>query len=382
MPLDVPTLFVVVTAVALLMAFWVCVMAWGQPAGDALWAWAFALGAYAASNVIYGMRGHLPATLLVLFGNITNMAALALMLLAVRRFQGVRLSLWQSLAPVLLVPPLLTLLPPSLLRSVISTGAYLLQMALVLRALFDSQHPLQGRGRYMLFSAFAGMSLILLLRTGGAALGLIDLSQPDDRMTWQGIILLGAICAVLSIALGFVCMTMERAEQRNYELAMKDVLTGLSNRRAISDVLQVAVARAQRHGQLLSVLMLDIDHFKRINDSYGHQAGDVVLRSVAQTLSSRLRAQDEIGRFGGEEFLVVLPDTGLDGALILAEALRAAIEATPTQWGAHRIAATISIGLRGGMVAGGDTADSVVAAADAALYRAKQGGRNRVDSGG
>jgi len=382
MLLDVPTLFIVVTVVALVMALLVCVMAWGQPPGDALWAWALALVSYAASNVIYGMRAHLPGTMLVLLGNLSSMAALALMLLAVRRFQGVRLSLWLSLAPVLLVPPLLASLSPSLLRSVVSTSAYLLQMALVLQALVDRRYPLRGRGRHMLFAAFTGMILILLARTGGAALGFIDISNDADRIAWQAVILMAAICAVLSIALGFIYMTMERAEQRNYELAMKDVLTGLSNRRAISDVLQVAVARAQRHGQLLSVLMLDIDHFKRINDSYGHQAGDVVLRGVAQTLSSRLRAQDEIGRFGGEEFLVVLPDTGLDGALILAEALRAAIEATPTQWGAHRIAATISIGLRGGMVAGSDTADSVVAAADAALYRAKQAGRNRVDSGG
>jgi len=382
MLLDVPTLFTVVTAVALLMALLVCVMAWGQPAGDALWAWALALVSYAASNVIYGAREHLPGPVLALLGNLSSMAALALMLLAVRRFQGVRLSPWLSLAPVLLMPPLLAALPPSMFRSVLSTSTYLLQMALVLQALMDRRHPLRGRGRYMLFAAFAGMFLILLARTVGASLGLVDIRSDADRIVWQGAILMAAICAVLSIALGFVYMTMERAEQRNFELAMKDVLTGLSNRRAISDVLQVAVARAQRHGQLLSVLMLDIDHFKRVNDSYGHQAGDVVLHSVAQTLRSRLRAQDEIGRFGGEEFLVVLPDTGLDGALVLAEALRAAVEATPTQWGAHRIAVTISIGLRGGIVAGADTADSLVAAADAALYRAKQGGRNRVDSGG
>lgn len=380
MTLDVPTLFVVVTTIALLMAFWVGLMAWRRPGSGALWAWALALLVYAASNVLYGLRAELPAVFMVLAGNATNMAALALMLLAVRRFQGVRLSPWLSLAPVLLVPPLLAaLLEQPQLRTVIAAGIYLAQMALVLHALFDRRHPLQGRGRYMLFAAFVGLGLILLLRAIGIGMGWIDLRLAGDRALWQGLIFLAAICSEISIALGFVYMTLEQAERRSFELAMKDMLTGLSNRRAISDELHAAVARAQRAGHLLSVLLLDIDHFKSFNDGYGHQAGDAVLRAVAQTLHSRLRAQDLIGRFGGEEFLLVLPDTGLEGALVLAEALRAAVEATPTQWGAQRIAATLSIGVHGGLITGIDTADGLVAAADAAMYRAKQGGRNRVE---
>ena len=380
MLLDVPTLFVVVTVVALLMAFWVGVMAWGQPAGGALWAWALALLTFGLGNVVYGVREHLPPGLRILLGNGCNMAALALMLLSLRRFQGVVLNRWIAWGPVLVVPPLLVLLMEvHSVRTVLAASVTLAQMGLILHALFDRAHPMPGRGRYMMLAAFGGLGLVLLARAIGIALGWVDLRSAVDRELWQGLIFVTAICALISVALGFVYMTMERAERLNFELAMKDTLTGLSNRRAINDELQRAVAQAQRQGQLLGVLMLDIDHFKRVNDSYGHQAGDVVLRSVAQLLRGRLRAQDQIGRFGGEEFLVLLPDTGLEGALTLAEALRAAVEASPTQWGAHRFSSTISIGVRAGRVGGGDTADGIVAAADAALYRAKQGGRNRVE---
>lgn len=379
MTLDVPTLFIVVTVVALLMAFWVCVMAWGQPRGEALWAWAAGMLAYAASNVLFGLRPTMSIGLGVLSSNAFHSLAMSLMLLAVRRFQGHRERNWMVFLPILLVPSLLLHLDDYAMRVAIAAAILCLQIGLVLSALVDRRHPIPGRGRYIMFAAFCALAASLLVRAVAIGVGWLDVRTLEEANFWQALIFLVAMCAVISLALGFVYMTMERAERRSFELAMKDMLTGLSNRRAISEELQAAVARAQRSGQLLGVLMLDIDHFKKVNDDYGHQAGDVVLRSVALTLASRLRAQDQIGRFGGEEFLVVLPDTGVDGAATLAEALRAAVEATPAQWGAQRIGVTISIGVRAGMVTGGDTPDGLVAAADAALYRAKQGGRNRVE---
>ncbi|MDC8771505.1 GGDEF domain-containing protein [Roseateles albus] len=382
MTLDPATLYLVLTVVGLLMAFWVCFMAWGQPLGHALWAWALALLAYTASHVIFGLQALLPELVFLVGGSTAYAVSLVLMLQAVRRFQGVeQLSRWY-MAPLLLVPLVcITLAQHSTLRVVISALIYVWQIGLIMASLLDRRQPQHGRGRYILVGAFATMLLMLLARALSAMFGLIDTHNLSASSASLGPVFLVSLCAVLSITLGFVYMTMERAERRNFELAMKDMLTGLANRRAIGDQLASTVARAQRQGQYLSVLMLDIDHFKRVNDSYGHQAGDVVLRSVAQALQSRLRAQDQIGRFGGEEFLAILPDTSLDGALVLAEALRVAVEATPTQWGAHRIATTISIGVRGGAITGSDTADSLVASADAALYRAKQGGRNRVEVG-
>ena len=381
MHLDVPTLFVVVTAVTLLMAFWICVMAAGQKAGGALWALAVALLAYASSNVLFAWRAQLPLPFSIGGGNVAYALALSLVLMAVQRFQGAEASRWQMVTPILLVPVLLSpLLPEDRLRSVAMALLCIGQIGLILGALFDPRHPIEGRGRYILFVALAGLGVTLLLRALGVATGVINMSPQAAGDPALAIVFLVAMCAVLSVAFGFVYMTMERAERRNYEMAMKDMLTGLSNRRAITEGLQMAVAQAQRQGHLLSVLLIDIDHFKRINDSYGHQAGDAVLRAVAGTLQSRVRAQDQVGRFGGEEFLVVLPDTGLEGAVTLAQALRAAVESTPAQWGAHGIATTISIGVRGGLISGADTSESLVAAADAAMYQAKQGGRNRVET--
>jgi diguanylate cyclase (GGDEF)-like protein len=380
MPLDVPTLFIVVTVVALLMAVLVCVMAWGQPADSALWPWALALVAYAFSNVLFGLREQLPRGLSILGANSSYTVALALMLTAVRRFQGAEQSRWQRFVPVLLAPLLFgPLVQSSLVRVIFAALLFSTQIGFILVALVDRRHPLQGRGRVILFVAFATLALTLLTRALAIAMGWLPVASPVDNHRGQALLFVAAMCSVLSLALGFVYMTMERAERRSFELAMKDMLTGLSNRRAISDELHAAVAGARRQGQLLSVLLLDIDHFKKINDGYGHQAGDAVLRNVAKTLQSRLRAQDQIGRFGGEEFLVVLPDTGVQGALILAEALRAAAEATPTPWGGQPIPATVSIGARGGLITPNDTPDSLVAEADAAMYRAKQGGRNRVE---
>jgi diguanylate cyclase (GGDEF)-like protein len=377
--LDVPTLLTVLTALALLMAFWVGFMAWGQPWRDALWVWTLALLSFAGSHVLFGLVGIAPQTVVVVGGNVGYSVALALMLLALRRFQGLDVALWLGLVPVLLVGGVYWALQEHYrLRIGIGSLVFLAQIGLVLRALLDKRQVRHSRGRFILLGAFVALGLMLLLRTAAAAIGWIDEGKPVQNGHWLAFLLLVALCAVVSITLGFVYMTMERAELRNFELAMKDMLTGLSNRRAISDQLHMAVSLAQRQGQFLSVLMLDIDHFKRINDSYGHQAGDVVLSGVAQTLASRLRVQDQIGRFGGEEFLVILPDTALEGALTLAEALRVAVECTPTPWGAHAIPATISIGVRGGVVTGADTDDGLVGAADTAMYRAKQDGRNRV----
>ncbi len=379
MVLDVSTLLFVLTALALLMAFWVGFMAWGQPWRDALWAWTLALLSFAGSHVLFGLAGIAPQAVVVVGGNMAYGVALALMLLALRRFQGLDVALWLGLVPVLLVGCVYMALQEHYrLRIGIGSLVFLAQIGLVLQALLDKRQAQHGRGRFILLGAFVALGLMLLMRAAAAGIGWIDEGKPVQNGHWLAFLLLVALCAVVSITLGFVYMTMERAELRNFELAMKDMLTGLSNRRAISDQLHMAVSLAQRQGQFLSVLMLDIDHFKRINDSYGHQAGDVVLSGVAQTLASRLRVQDQIGRFGGEEFLVILPDTALEGALTLAEALRAAVESTPTQWGAHAIQATISIGVRGGAITGADTADNLVGAADAAMYRAKQSGRNRV----
>lgn len=151
--------------------------------------------------------------------------------------------------------------------------------------------------------------------------------------------------------------------------AETDALTGIANRRRILDQLDRSILSATRDGQALSVAIFDIDHFKHINDRFGHQVGDTVIRRVALTAQGLVRASDSIGRFGGEEFVIVLPDSAAQTALMIAERIRAAIAGDTAE-----PAATISIGVA--QLRGGDTVETVLKRADDALYVAKREGRN------
>ncbi len=156
-------------------------------------------------------------------------------------------------------------------------------------------------------------------------------------------------------------------------LSLTDTLTGLPNRRNFDNRLSVEWGRAIREGVALSMLMIDIDHFKRYNDTYGHQRGDIVLGVVAGAIQSHLkRAADLAARWGGEEFAVILPDTNAEGAQRVAEQIRRGIESSP-------LGVTVSVGGATMIPAIENDADELLRQADAALYDAKESGRNRVE---
>lgn len=159
--------------------------------------------------------------------------------------------------------------------------------------------------------------------------------------------------------------------------AMTDALTGLPNRAALSERLDLEVARWQRYGGDLLLAVLDVDHFKRINDDFGHLAGDKVLKIIANELAKRVRKTDFIARYGGEEFVVLLPATPLAGGQQLLDLLRGAIEACPFHFKGERLSITCSAGLTA--FREGERAEAVFERADQALYRAKRGGRNRLE---
>ncbi|WP_051375873.1 sensor domain-containing diguanylate cyclase [Stutzerimonas chloritidismutans] len=164
------------------------------------------------------------------------------------------------------------------------------------------------------------------------------------------------------------------------QLANTDVLTGVSSRRSFLTGLEAELARARRHDESLSLLMLDIDHFKRVNDVHGHPIGDAVLKQFTATCASMLRAHDLFGRLGGEEFAIALPHTDPDGARSVAEKIRMAIEQAPLTTAAGNIEITVSIGVAQTQ-AGQHEIDQLIAWADKALYDAKHGGRNQVRVG-
>ena len=164
-------------------------------------------------------------------------------------------------------------------------------------------------------------------------------------------------------------------EQRQKSLL--DPLTGLPNRAAWIERLELEVARRQRYGGQLLLAVLDIDHFKRINDGYGHLAGDRVLKIIAGELSKRLRKTDFMARFGGEEFVLLIPATPLAGGVQLLEILRAAIEACPFHFKGEPVTITLSAGIA--EFRDGETPEAAFERADQALYRAKGAGRNRIE---
>ncbi|EBA01620.1 GGDEF domain-containing protein [Marinobacter sp. ELB17] len=168
------------------------------------------------------------------------------------------------------------------------------------------------------------------------------------------------------------------SRQQLKSLASTDQLTGLLNRHAIHKSLEQLVARHARHGHPFSLILGDLDKFKRVNDSYGHNVGDEVLIETANRLQDHVRAGDILCRWGGEELLVVLPDTERDSALAVAEKLRCAIGEAPMTAGGHSIEQTISFGVT--CYHNGEHIDTTIMRADSALYLAKQGGRNRVVS--
>ena len=165
------------------------------------------------------------------------------------------------------------------------------------------------------------------------------------------------------------------ANRRLAAQALTDELTGLANRRHGGHQLQREIALAVRHGRLLALARVDVDHFKAINDTHGHQAGDAVLAEVARRLAATVRGGDELARWGGDEFVAILPGTDRNGALHAAERLRAAVAAAPIAIAGGELAVTVSVGWAHWV---GDTPDDLLARADRALYRAKDAGRSAV----
>jgi diguanylate cyclase (GGDEF)-like protein len=164
-------------------------------------------------------------------------------------------------------------------------------------------------------------------------------------------------------------------EQQRFQ-GLRDSLTHILNRVAFFEIFEREVARARRVKSALTLIMCDIDHFKRINDNFGHLAGDAVLRETARRLRTSQRASDAVARYGGEEFVILAPDCGPPGAVSVAERFRAAVSASPMNVGDMSLTVTMSFGLAS--TSDMDAAQGLLKAADEALYRAKEQGRNRV----
>lgn len=192
-------------------------------------------------------------------------------------------------------------------------------------------------------------------------------SNPDETLAVQRM-------AGLTTEMGNLVRELGRANRRILELSRTDVLTRLANRRYFFERLGTAVDQARRHQRPLSAIMLDLDHFKQVNDRFGHAGGDAVLKAVSEVLRQNARSSDLPGRLGGEELAVLLPETDLDKGRQAAERFRACIEETRPLGEGHVFTASLGVA----SLLNGEDSEGLLARADEALYRAKEGGRNRV----
>lgn len=382
MAAHVPTMLAMIIASSLMMAASMAVVGWGRRR-DGLGCWAAALLVNAIGHLLIMLRGLIPDVLSVAVGNLLLSSVFVGMIAAVYQFQGRPVRWALLLAPPLLVLVFVSVFIDNFPARVSFVGLVIgLQAVWALLAALSHRHATVGRGQWLLV---AGLSLEAVVLGGRALVAISTHSEATSILqssALQTLTFLATFSVVLVSSVGFVFMSRDRADENNRVLAALDPLTGVANRRSLIAALDRDVARAQRMREPMALMMVDIDHFKDVNDRYGHPAGDRVLCSVVNVLRQRVRAQDLVGRYGGEEFLVLLPDTGLAGAEQLARELcKAAEESCCPVDGVPGpgIAVTVSIGVFGGRLESGDSWDMLIAAADRALYQAKNNGRNRVE---
>ncbi len=241
--------------------------------------------------------------------------------------------------------------------------------------------PPGGFGSTIIKIALVMLAIELLIMLGFEWLGL---QLADWQLALVDAGLLAVIVAIIAYfafvrpkdrQIRTVMAALEKERLDAEKLARIDSLTGILNRRAILEILDSEVERARRYGNALSCLMLDLDHFKKFNDKYGHQFGDKVLQRIARVISGACRTHDHLGRYGGEEFLIVLPETRIDGAITFAERVRSVVAETTLDGNKERM--TVSIGVAE-WCDGEDSARKLISQADRALLEAKAAGRNRI----
>ncbi len=383
MTAHVPTMLAMIIAASLMMAACMAVVGGGHRR-DGLRRWAAALLLNAIGHFLLMLYGRVPNGVSIVAGNLLLSCVLVGMIAAIYQFQGRAVRWWLLLAAPVLVTLFVIGFVDNFPARVSFVGLVIGLLALwALSAALERRHATVGRGQWLLVAGLGLEALVL----GGRALVAIVAQEAATSILQssflQTLTFMSTFVVVIVSSMGFVFMARDRADESNRLMAAMDPLTGVANRRSLIAALDRDVARAVRMRESIALMMVDIDHFKNVNDQYGHPMGDRVLCSVVHILRQRVRAQDLVGRYGGEEFMVVLPETDLVGAEQLARELCKAVEESfcaVDGVAGPGISVTVSIGVFGGRLDSGDSWDMLIAAADRALYQAKSNGRNRVES--
>jgi diguanylate cyclase (GGDEF)-like protein len=331
--------------------------------------------------VLYALRGAIPDFWSVIVANAVLAWAYAELAIAVRLYFGApaRRALLLSLVVVTAVlAALFTYALPTyraLIAGVSAAGSVLLGLAAL--PLLTSKRKSRRASHWLTASVFIAGAVLFGARALYETFSAHGTSSLFEPSLVQSVFFAYATAAPALASIGFVLMCNERFQSQLERLASMDALTGTYNRRTLEDLGRRTLARARRQGRAASVLLIDADHFKRINDEYGHEAGDAVLIDLVQRIRNALRTEDLVGRLGGEEFAVLMPDTGEADAKLVAERLRSAVPATEMPIGARALRVTVSVGVATLSPDDENLAD-LLRRADQAMYAAKRRGRDRV----
>lgn len=344
------------------------------------------IGPIAWGNVVYGssfgivlLRGMLSDLQMVSIALTFNLAGAFLLLYGMARFCGLKFFFW----PYALFTAAIWLASTYAGLVLENVNLRMMIMSFGLACLLGSAAMYLFRSPTASFKTAAiltGLPLLVYSLFLIVRMILIFFSPTQQNLfaqNWIQILffLLVFICSGLWSG-GFTLMITQRLRHDLHEQARFDILTRRPNRLSMQERLDVAITQTRRTSKTFSILIIDIDHFKQVNDLYGHDTGDSVLHGVAERLGQTLRPQDSLGRWGGEEFLAILPDTDAPKAQIIAERLRFLCADQPFHFGESTITATISAGVAV-WYPGQSDINSLLRAADHALYAAKAGGRNR-----
>ena len=374
--LDPRSIVVLAGLISLMMALVLFFMRRSYPVAiGGLREWTAAPFFFFGASVFFGLRGSIPDVLSIVLANMLVYTGTVLSYVGSRRFFGKppRVLPWAALGGLLLIMMVWwSYFAPSFTQRLLFASASLVLVFAFHIALYLRQERLSFSGRFMLVAMsvqiFALLGRMLSVGAGAAGSGLLEPSF------WQNLYIATYSFTTLSLSIGAILMATDAVRAEFQHLLAHDALTGALSRTALVQASERELERCRRHGRTMALLLIDLDHFKTINDTYGHQTGDQVLVDFVQRTQNQLRAHDHIGRYGGEEFLVLLPETTLKTAIVVAERIRADVAAPRAGMPAY----TISTGIAWSEeVRANDTVDTLIARADKSMYNAKASGRNR-----
>lgn len=341
--------------------------------------WTFGIVTQATAWTLYSLRDQIPDWLSVVAANTLLSLAFAKQTQAVRVFGGLRVTHTATYTPVLLVlfvEIVFTYVVPSMrLRLLTATPLFCLQMVYGGMSLLGAPQARRSSHR-LTAAAFFALAAVLGMRVIYESMATQVWRTAFWTSPMQTTVFAFASFFPVVATLGFVLMCSDRLYQELERQAMTDALTGIRNRRTLNEQATQALALAQRHARPLALLLIDVDHFKQINDMYGHDAGDAALQLLATALQRALRSEDLCGRLGGEEFVAVLPESDEGAARASAERLRHAVEHLAFNVYGVPVPLRVSIGVA--VMCEGDEFADLLRRADLAMYAAKRAGRNCV----